>query len=182
MAVIRTAAPEDADAIAEIEVETWQSAYAGMLPDPMLLGMDRQRRGRSWGRTVAHERGRCLVAAEDDRILGFGSFGPQRLAAFPHAGEVFTLYVEPDRQNQGIGRLLLTQMFDLLRQGGVNSALVWVLCSNPARFFYERMGGKLMATRAIPVWRGQSVDAAGYGWPDLSLALGPRSADPSRID
>ena len=36
---IRRATRDDASAIGRVHVETWQSAYAGLLPDAMLAGM-----------------------------------------------------------------------------------------------------------------------------------------------
>ena len=69
-------------------------------------------------------------------IIGFGSAGRARGDA-PYQGEVFTLYVHPDCQGQGIGQRLLSGLFDGLRERGMNSAVVWVLAMNPARFFYE---------------------------------------------
>jgi ribosomal protein S18 acetylase RimI-like enzyme len=181
MAVIRAALPADAGAIAAIEVETWRTAYAGILPDAMLLGLDPARRRQSWGRTVRYDPGDAVIATEDGGVVGFGSCGRQPLTALPYSGEIFTLYVLPDRQNQGTGRLLLAALFERLVGLGQTSALVWVLSDNPSRYFYERMGARWVANRPIPVWRGQSVDAAGYGWTDLRAVLERRGQMPSRI-
>ena len=50
--------------------------------------------------------------------VGFASAGPNRDDMLPFAGEVQTLYVLPDWQNQGIGRLLLQGCFARLRRHG----------------------------------------------------------------
>ena len=47
MDVVRPARLEDARAIARIEVETWRSTYAGMLPDRVLLNMSERRQTNS---------------------------------------------------------------------------------------------------------------------------------------
>jgi hypothetical protein len=44
------------------------------------------------------------------------------------------------------------------------------LRDNPARFFYERLGGRLVSHKPIPVG-GISVEALAYGWPDLPAYL-----------
>src|SRR5665213_1554517 len=46
-----------------------------------------------------------------------------------------------------------------------------VLLNNPARFFYERLGGKQVMYRPIPV-AGQPVEAIAYGWRDFPSVLG----------
>ena len=47
---IRRASRRDATAIARIHVETWQSAYAGLLPNSMLAGMSDTRQAAWWSR------------------------------------------------------------------------------------------------------------------------------------
>ena len=63
---------------------------------------------------------------------------------------------------------------DRLMRRGLPSALVWVLRDNPSRFFYERLGGKAVATRPISVG-GIDVDAVAYGWRDLAAVLEAQS-------
>lgn len=173
MSIIRQARLADARAIGQIETETWRATYAGMLPDRVLLGMSEQRQAASWAGFLRHRPGDVYVAeaaAPAVRLLGFGNCGPQRDPAFDFAGEVYTLYVAPDAQGSGLGRQLLLALFARLVQSGHGSALVWVVQANPARFFYERLGGKLVLQRSIPLG-GELVAAAGYGWRDLGAAL-----------
>jgi ribosomal protein S18 acetylase RimI-like enzyme len=79
---------------------------------------------------------------------------------------VFTLYVAPDWQNQGVGRRLVLAMFGRLVALGHSSAVIWVLRENPARFFYQRLGGKEARRKLLP-FNGTEVAASGYGWRDL---------------
>jgi hypothetical protein len=45
-----------------------------------------------------------------------------------------------------------------------------VVRANPARFFYERLGGLQVLHKPIPVG-GEPIEAAAYGWPDLAAAI-----------
>ncbi len=72
------------------------------------------------------------------------------------------------------GRFLLA-LFARLVATGYSSALVWVVRANPARYFYERIGGKQVMYRPIPVG-GQPVEAVAYGWRDLASVLGRHAA------
>jgi len=167
---VRPARLEDARAIARIEVETWRSTYAGMLPDRVLLNMSERRQTGSWASFLRHRPEDVVVAQSDGQIVGFGNCGTQRDSTIRFAGEIYTLYVAPDHQGQGLGRGLLLALFQRLVDTGHASALLWVVRANPARFFYERLGGQQIMHRPIPVG-GQPIEAIAYGWKDLAAAL-----------
>jgi ribosomal protein S18 acetylase RimI-like enzyme len=167
---IRSAKPADAGAIARLDVDTWRSAYAGVLSSSYLVGLSERRREAGWRGLIAHEPRDVRVAADGaGRVLGFGSCGPCR-GDRRFAGEVFTLYVDPDWQNRGIGRRLLLALFRRLVASGCGSAIIWVLRDNQSRFFYERLGGRQAAKKTLNVG-GAWIEALAYGWPDLSAFL-----------
>lgn len=167
---IRPARPADAPAIAELDVETWRDTYPGMLPRRFLVGLSRSRREIAWREAILIEPGEILVAVDDGgAVLGFGSCGSNR-GDRGYEGEIFTLYVGPDWQNRGIGRRLLCALFARLVATGRNSAIIWVLASNPSRFFYARLGGREVSRKHFLVG-GALVEAAGYGWRDLPRYL-----------
>ena len=169
MLTIRTAIPRDVDRIAEVYVETWRDTYAGILPDSVLLGLSEPRHAAQWRGTLTRDR---VKVAIDNRhgLVGFGSAGRARNGKLPYEGEIYTLYVEPNSQGQGIGGKLLMSLFAALLQDGVTSAMLWVLADNPARFFYEAMGGKWAAVRDEILW-GITLPERGYAWADLNQAI-----------
>jgi ribosomal protein S18 acetylase RimI-like enzyme len=85
-------------------------------------------------------------------------------------GEVYTLYVEPDFQNQGLGRRLLDALFRQLRAEGCDTAVLWMLADNPTRFFYEGLGGMPVGARTDTL-AGRDVDEVAYAWRDLESPL-----------
>ncbi len=165
--VIRPARVSDAPAIARIQIETWQDTYVVLLPTDGLLRMSQGVDAERWRRMIASD---IVLVAEDKAagIVGFGSGGPCRGGASGFHGEVYTLYVRPGHQNAGTGRRLLEAMFAALREAGHESALIWVLERNPARFFYEAMGGRRVAERAGRMW-GATANEIAYGWDELAL-------------
>jgi ribosomal protein S18 acetylase RimI-like enzyme len=167
---IRTGRPGDARSIARLDVETWRATYAGILTTPFLVGLSAQRRELGWATVIEREPHDVRVAVNDEgRILGFGSCG--RCRGEPEfAGEVFTLYVAPDWQNQGIGRRLLLTLFERLAAQGCGSAIIWVLRDNPGRFFYQRLGGREVQHKIFAVG-GKRIEAAGFAWRDLPRYL-----------
>jgi GNAT superfamily N-acetyltransferase len=178
MVLVRQAYPSDAGAIARIYVETWRTTYAGLLPDRMLANMREQRHQASWSNVLSAERGGELVlVAEQPKtgVVGFVSAGLARSGIAGYPGEIYTLYVMPDCQNQGIGTRLLEGAFRKLGEQSVHGVMLWVLARNPSRFFYDEMGGVKIATRKERLW-GVVLPEIAYGWPDSARALN-RSSD-----
>jgi ribosomal protein S18 acetylase RimI-like enzyme len=145
MTVIRAITDADIDAIAEIHVRAWRSAYAGIVPDHVLAALDpvvfaERRRHRP-----VPPGARTLVAQAGDGLAGFANFGPERAQdggeSDPDAAELYAIYLDPACQGRGIGRLLISAATTALRQDGFAEMRLWVLTENhPARGFYERMG------------------------------------------
>jgi len=163
---LRMATIEDAEAIARIHVETWRTTYAGMLPDDLLVALSEKKQANMWRRMLRGGETVMLAEAPNMGVVGFGSYGPNRSGRPGFTGEVYTLYVMPDYQGIGLGRGLLRALFGALTREGHDSALIWVLEKNPARFFYEAMGGRPIGGRDTVMW-GESVREAAYGWESI---------------
>lgn len=173
---VRPARPADARGIARLDVETWRATYAGVLSVEYLVGLSERRREAGWRSVILREPRDVRVAVDAaGTVVGFGSCGPNREDR-SFTGEVFTLYVAPDWQNQGIGRRLLIALFQRLVAAGRRSAVLWVLRDNPARFFYERLGGRQIRRKPLAVG-GTAIEAIAYGWPDLPGFLAEVSSE-----
>ena len=98
MVVIRTARSDDAGPIADIHIATWRTAYAGIIPNSVLLNLSSASECKSWRRAITARADECAVyvaAAVDGEILGYGSAGRARPNGLPYTGEIYTLYVAP---------------------------------------------------------------------------------------
>ena len=176
---IRRASKSDASAIGRVHVETWQAAYAGLLPDAMLVAMSDVRQSAWWSRVLSDPgEARGVFVADDQEmgVVGFGSCGPVR--DLPEGldgrevrvGEVYTLYVEPDFQNLGLGRRLLDALFRQLKAERCDTAILWMLSANPTRFFYEGLGGERVGER-IDTMSGVDVEEMAFAWRSLTVPL-----------
>ncbi len=173
MATIRKAAAKDASGIARVYIDTWRDTYAGVIPSPVLLKMNHRQRAAEWSKVIRNSyRNDTVIVAEDPDggIIGFGSCGRVKGVKLPYEGEVYTLYVHPNFQGQGVGKSLLERLFRVLVTKGFGSALIWVLADNPARFFYQAMGGTLMAEQQGRLW-GTALRKIAYGWSDLKTVV-----------
>ncbi len=162
----RVARSGDAAAIASVYVETWRTTYAGLVPDRVLSAMSETKQLRHWTAQIAS--GDTVMVAEHPAlgVVGVGSCGLCRDWRFAGSGEVYTLYIAPDWQDQGHGRELLSAMLRAMRIAGFEAAILWVLEGNPSRFFYEAMGGKRIAVRDERIWNTVLPEIA-YKWQPL---------------
>jgi ribosomal protein S18 acetylase RimI-like enzyme len=144
---VRAARPEDAGEIVRINVHGWQRAYAGIVPDDVLAGMDIDGRADRF-RTRLAEPGafEVLVAVEGDATVGYVAAGPYRIGQrddvlHREVGEVVAIYVDPPSWGTGAGRTLMDAALARLAARGFRSVRLWVLVDNrQARRFYERAG------------------------------------------
>lgn len=176
LVMIRDARIGDADGMATVYVDTWRTTYPGMIPDNVLVRMSKRDQAMQWAHAIAaRPRADAIVVAELDRygIIGFGSCGPARRTILPQAAEIYTLYVRPGFQDRGLGRQLLHRLFERLTENELPSAVVWVLSANPARFFYEAMGGRRVAERQESLW-GCDLPQTAYAWADVRTARVPK--------
>jgi ribosomal protein S18 acetylase RimI-like enzyme len=146
MLVVRDLAEEDIDAVAALNVRSWQAGYAGIVPADVLDALDpaafaERRRSRS-----TPPGARTVVADDGGTIVGFASFGPYLLQQEqdtydPAIGQLYAIYVDPDRWSTGAGRALMAAAREALAAAGYPEFRLWVLEDNHrARRFYERAG------------------------------------------
>jgi len=145
-ALVRQATPHDAEAIAEVHIRSWQVAYRGQLPDHYLdhLGHELDRRITLWRSEISSPRSatnEVWVAGTEAEVSGFVALGPARDADSSVSGEVYAIYVSPNRWGRGLGRALFAHATNRLASLGYSTAMLWVLESNTrARRFYEVAG------------------------------------------
>lgn len=166
---IRNAVVEDASAIATVHVAAWRETYRGIVKDDVLDSLSIQRRTEQWLNSLSDERHayhRAYVAEMNGQVVGFVSYGLPQINDANFDGELFSLYILKAAHKMGIGRRLVQVVVNGLRAMGSKSMMVWVLRDNPARGFYERLGGEYLCEKPIEIGRETLMEVA-YGWQDL---------------
>ncbi|WP_421988397.1 GNAT family N-acetyltransferase [Roseococcus sp.] len=177
MVTIRRARAGDAVALGQVHVACWRSAYAGVLPEDYLSSLSAVREAVGYERDMAERRGghAAFVAVADNLeipgggVVGFITGGLSRRPSIAE-GEVETLYLLDDFHERGIGRRLMRAMASHLASLGAQSAFAWVLEHNPSRWFYERLGAKLVAREEMVFARERTTQLA-YGWDPIHILL-----------
>ena len=167
---IRRASREDAAAIARVQVSSWRSTYAGIVPESYLAAMNPDERTPQWDLLIEAGKDFFFVAEDESGVFGFISGGPIREPVDGYDAEMHTIYLLSDRQGNGTGRLLVEVLVRDLHAAGFLSMVVWVLAQNPAVHFYKRLGAIEISARNINIG-GVLLDDLVLGWPDLSLSF-----------
>jgi GNAT superfamily N-acetyltransferase len=156
---VRRATADDARAIAEVQVATWQHAYAHVFPAQVLESLSVDEGEVMW-RQFAESDAMTLCVAEVERaVVGFVNVGESR--DLPGEGELYAIYVLPDHWGSGAGSALMDAARDWLGRR-FSTATLWVLEDNPrARRFYEREGW-VVDDRRTDVVRGVEVAEVRY--------------------
>jgi len=168
--VIRPAQIDDTLAMALVHVDTWRTSYVGIVPDEHLANLSYDRCQSNWIEHLANSRSEMFTFVAEDQsgqIVAIASGGPLREELGSFDGELYVLYVLKEFQKIGYGRQMVTQIARELGSRDYRSLVIWVLKENPARRFYERLGGQLIGEKVVEIGGKQLIDVA-YGWSDLS--------------
>ena len=168
---IREADPIDAGAIARVHVDTWRTAYAGILPAEFLAGLSYADREQMWQQALTADRpatSMLVAETEECEIVGFAYGAPEREGNLLYRGELFAIYVLKGHQRRGVGRRLFSAMARHFISQNIDSMLLRVLKDNhPARQFYELMGGEYVEQKTITIGGTDLIEMA-YGWKDIT--------------
>lgn len=138
---IRPATPDDAERIAEVHIASVRHAYAGLVDDDYLTGLDVSARAAWWREMFAAAGGtQVWVAESEGTIVGFGSLGPSEDEdASRTTLQLHTLYLEPAAWGRGVARDLMRTILSEVPAGA--DVTLWVPTANErARHFYRRNG------------------------------------------
>jgi phosphinothricin acetyltransferase len=164
---VRLATEADAEAIAATYrpyVEKSRISFEEVAPD-----------AEEMARRMGSPRHQWLVAEEDGRVLGYASSSPyHRRPAYRWTAET-SIYLAPEAQGRGLGRLLLSSLIDLLTRQGYVTAIGAIALPNAASIaLHEALGFEHAGTyRGVGFKLGE--------WTDVSLwqrDLAPRNGAP----
>jgi GNAT superfamily N-acetyltransferase len=161
---IRDARPQDAHAVADVHVRSWQAAYRGLLPEAYLEGLRPEERAARYqfGQLDRSEPATLLASDAGGRILGFATTAPARDADL-EGGELCALYVDPEIWGAGVGRALIGAARGRLLGEGFGEACLWVLAGNvSAERFYRADGWSADGTGRQEELGGVTVEELRY--------------------
>jgi ribosomal protein S18 acetylase RimI-like enzyme len=170
---IRFARVNDSFAISRVHIDAWKTTYRGLVPDHVLDNLDYEKNAVRWHDILSSaDEMKCFIVAETEsgQIVGFATGGPNRTENTGFNGELYAIYILVDFREQGIGKKLVNKLAEWLGGRKYTSMLVWVLENNPAKHFYEAIGGKFVGRKNIEIGGAQLTEIS-YGWSDISSLI-----------
>lgn len=174
MIPIRTASADDSADLARVQVDSYRTTYAGILPPDYLARLSYSEQEQDWRAWRSfHPKDILLVAESDDgEIVGYALGRPGLSNIAPYDSELAALHVRGRCQRQGIGRQLVATVATQLERQGCSSLMLWVLDKNPSRLFYERLGAQLIGEQTIELGQDVMAVEVAYGWPNIKSLCG----------
>ena len=169
---LREATVADAAGIAFVHVESWRTTYPGIMPQEHLDALSVAERTEVWQGILQNGAdGSCtfVAQAENGGIVGFVHGGKERSGDPDYAAEIQTIYLLKSQQGTGLGRQLMVAAVRHLRENGFPTLMLWTHVRNPARGFYEALGGAAVRSTQRVI-KGVTYDDVGYGWDEAALA------------
>jgi len=131
---LRLSTPEDAEAIALVQIRSALLGFAGFRPAGITIELDPADRVPLWRERLP------LVAETDEGIVGLAHFGQN---ADESVGEIHRFFVAPECWGKGVGQALMQRALEELAER-FDEALLWVHADNRrARRFYEAAGWRV---------------------------------------
>ncbi|MCW2715795.1 MAG: yuaI-like uncharacterized N-acetyltransferase [Frankiales bacterium] len=142
---VRPARPADAERVARVQLSTWRTAYADLLP-PEALAVPEVQAAALWLGAVESPptpRHGLLVAFERDELVGFAATGPATDDGLDPetTAELLTVLVEPRWGRRGHGARLLAAAVSGWREAGVTTGVAWALDADLALTSFLRSAG-----------------------------------------
>lgn len=169
---IRPAALPDCPDIAQVQVDSYRTAYAEFFPPEHFAHLtyaEQEQDWRDWLETKTDDVLLVALSPEKD-VVGYVLARAEPEVYPGYESEIVALHVRQTHQRQGIGQALLQSAANRLAARGCQSVMLWTLKDNPVRPWYERLGGQWLGEKTYPVGDWIIVEAA-YGWKPLTTLL-----------
>lgn len=153
---IRKAGIEDFDIIHNLALTTWYDTYTTILSQEQVDYMLKMMYSlEAITEQIAVKGHHFLLLSENDKYLGFASY---ELNYRSGATKLHKLYVLPETQGKGAGRLLITTIENLAKRSGNDKILLNVNRYNDAVKFYLKNGFTKAGEEDINIGNGYLME------------------------
>lgn len=164
--IIRKASIYDSIGVTKVYVETWKTAYRGIIDQDYLENINYDKQKRNFMNMLSKESLIYVAESKIGEIIGFATPEVTKDDNNKNRGEVSSIYVLDRYQGEGVGHSLLEKSANALMKSEIMTMIVWVLKDNPACGFCEALGGKPKETRLDQIG-GVDYVSIGYVWNNL---------------
>jgi ribosomal protein S18 acetylase RimI-like enzyme len=153
MIEISQASQADFPQIQQVAYQTWPATYGTILSEEQLTYMLKKLYSIESLKEQAENKAHHFIMAKNgEKCVGFASYELDYKNST--TTKIHKLYVLPDTQGQGIGKLLINRVAELAKQSGNDVLSLNVNRHNPSIQFYERFGFSKVQEENIPIGNG----------------------------
>ena len=157
MITLRLATSSDVSLIQEAAEKTWPVSYRGMIsPEQIRYMLDRMYSREKIEAAINDPKQEFWLAEEDGKTLGFCGIEHDR----PEPGftRIHKLYILPDTQGSGLGKIFIEHVEKEARKHGNNKLHLNVNKQNKAVGFYQKHGFKIDYDEVLDIGNGYVMD------------------------
>lgn len=152
MIKIKEALPNELNIIQDIAHQTWPVTYAEILTNEQLAYMLERFYSTEALNGNLKNGHHFLLAKENDTALGFASYVHNHPENY--TTRIPKIYILPEMQGKGIGKLLLDAIESEARKNGSAKLALNVNRNNKAKTFYEHLGFVVTKEENVPIGNG----------------------------
>ena len=152
MIILRKAKEEDIPVIQDLAMRIWPLTYADYLSVDQLSYMLDKMYNKGELLQQFQKGHNFLIAEENNQDLGFAGFSIYDAENYRY--KLHKLYVLPEAHGKGIGKLLINEVVNVVRNLGGKSLQLNVNRNNKAAEFYKKAGFEIKETVDLDIGNG----------------------------
>ncbi len=154
MPEIKKATEKDIKPIKELAHRIWPGAYGNLLsPEQLAYMLDLIYSETALLNQLQNLQHQFIIAWENKEAVGFASYSPKQTGKLD-CYRLHKLYVLPDHQGKGTGKLLINYIIDEIKRSGAATLELNVKRDNPALHFYKKLGFTIEREEDIDIGEG----------------------------
>ncbi|TKC00660.1 GNAT family N-acetyltransferase [Pedobacter cryophilus] len=147
MIEIKLAAIEDLEIIHQLASDIWWPTYKNVISDEQIAFMLNKMYSISALQNQMHEENVFLLLYVNELAKGFASYSK---TAIDKTYKLQKLYLHPDQQGKGTGKLLIVEVEKQVKTLGGDALILNVNRGNKAKDFYKKVGYQILQELDIP--------------------------------
>jgi ribosomal protein S18 acetylase RimI-like enzyme len=150
MFVVREARQDQVSVIGQLAKEVWPQTYASILTEDQIAYMMQLLYSEGSLRKQMEDGHQFILLYEDHLPVGFASYSEIAQDVY----KLQKLYVLPQLQGRGAGKLLIDHIVHRVRLAGARTLRLNVNRYNKAKAFYEKLGFEVRGEEDINIGEG----------------------------
>jgi len=147
---IRKASITDIPLIRDLTFRIWPQTYTGLLTPEQIEYMLGMMYSESSLEKQMNSGSQFIFVYDDEEPVGFAAYFSKELSIY----KLDKIYILPSQQGKGTGRFVIDYIVDELKKKVASALQLQVKRDNKARFFYEKLGFKILHEINVDIGNG----------------------------